>query len=96
MIGKTEEVILLTLVRIGETSPAVATEEIRKVIPIHLGAVYTILNRMVEKGWVLRRDPEARKGRGFPRSFFKISAAGRRALKDSIDTTNQFISGIDL
>lgn len=98
MIGKTEEAILLTLMRLGTSSPSRVAVEISKHHPIAIGAVYTILMRMVTKGWVERRglvadDP---RGRGFPRGYFTILPDGRIAVRKSIETTKHFLSGTEL
>jgi DNA-binding PadR family transcriptional regulator len=92
MIGKTEEVILLTLLRLGEAGPNALTMHINDVTPIRLGVVYTTLVRMVEKGWVHRRDGGNR-SRGNPRSLFSILPAGQAALTRSLSITNRFVSG---
>ena len=96
MIGKTEEVILLTLMRLGPASPVMVSESINRHHSVALGAVYTTLVRMVDKGWVSqRRVLEGERTKGGPRSFFSVTEEGVKMVRRSVEITNQFVAEID-
>jgi len=89
-LGEFEQLVLLALLRLGENAYGMTIRrEIQDKTGRHvsLGAVYTTLNRLEEKGyvssWVGEPTPE-RGGRA--KRFFKINAAGARALKQAHDT----------
>jgi DNA-binding PadR family transcriptional regulator len=96
LIGKTEEIILLTLARIGTASAVAIRRAISEHHPIALGAVYTILTRMVDKGWVERTEPTERRGKDQPRGYFTILPEGREAVKDSLLMTKRFVNGVNI
>lgn len=62
-----------------------------------VGAIYTTLSRMEEKGLVeseLGPATAARGGR--PKRFFRISAAGQQALQQSLDALGNMLNGLDV
>ena len=79
-VGEFEQVVLLAILRLGETAYAVtirqeiATHTNRKPSP---GALYTTLDRLEDKGLVTSRlgDPTAQRG-GRAKRYFKVSARG--------------------
>ena len=85
-LGEFEELLLLAVMRLRENAYGVT---IRKVVSeatrreISIGAVYTTLGRLEEKGYVssYHGDPTPERG-GRAKRFFKIEGAGRRALEE--------------
>ena len=62
---------------------------------VSIGAVYTTLSRLEEKGYVSSRvgEPTATRG-GRAKRFFKIAASGTRALERSVRTLNRMVDGL--
>jgi DNA-binding PadR family transcriptional regulator len=89
-LGRFEELLLLALVRLGETAYGVT---IRREIAertgrdVSFGAVYTTLERLARKGYVSSRmgDPTPERG-GRAKKYFRIEAPGIRALERSRET----------
>ena len=96
MIGKFEEFCLLALIRSG---PDALASKVYETLCDHLGkefkfgAVYTTLDRMVEKKWikVSEQKPE---GGGRTRRYFTISGEGRVALGNSLQSTQRLSIGL--
>jgi PadR family transcriptional regulator PadR len=89
-LGRFEEIVLLALGRLGENAYGVT---IRREIAARtgrdysIGAVYTTLDRLVEKGYVSSRlgNPTPERG-GRAKRYFQIEAPGIRALSDARET----------
>jgi PadR family transcriptional regulator PadR len=56
------------------------------------GALYTSLHRMEERGWVESEWGLSDKGKRA--KFYRITAAGRRALKAETETWNQYVAAV--
>ena len=56
------------------------------------GALYTALHRMEERGWVESEWGVSEKGR-FAK-FYRLTAAGRRALKTETATWQQYVAAV--
>jgi PadR family transcriptional regulator, regulatory protein PadR len=87
-LGEFERTVLMALVRLGPEAYGVT---IRKEISMRLGrdanvgAVYTTLDRLEEKGFVTSRWGERTPQRGGrAKRHFEITAPGQRALSDSL------------
>lgn len=86
-LGEFEEIVLLAAARLGEAAYGMAVRreiEQRTGREASIGAVYTTLDRLAQKG-LLRataRVPEPGRDRR-ARHFFLISADGRAALEDA-------------
>lgn len=87
MLGQFEEQILMALVAAkGEASTTDICDIYEKSVgkePSY-GALYTCLDRMLDKKYVTRRkgEPEAKRG-GKARFFYTITGGGRQALMGS-------------
>src|SRR5262245_26102812 len=86
-LGELEHVILLALLRLGPDAygvPIVDELTRHSSRPVLRPSVYLALRRLEAKGLVRSRlgDPEPRRG-GRARRYFEVSAAGRRALRES-------------
>lgn len=88
MIGKFEELTLLTLVRTG---PDAHAAKVYKEMESKLGkvpkfaALYTALDRLAKKGLVKECRSDA--GEGRPKRLFTITGEGRRALDEAVNAT---------
>lgn len=88
MLGQFEERVLLALVAAkGEATTSMICEIYEKDVgkePSY-GALYTCLDRMLEKKFVTRRkgEPEPQRG-GKARFFYSITGGGRQALLNSM------------
>lgn len=87
-LGEFEVLVLAALVRLGEN--AYGAEIFRELEqrtsrPIAMGAVYTTLYRLEEKGYVSSSvgEPTPRRG-GRARRYFRIEAAGEEAVRNSV------------
>ncbi len=86
-MGEFEQIVLLALLRLGNDAYGM---EIRQEIErrtgreTSYGAVYTTLDRLDRKGYVTFRmgDATAERG-GRARKYFRVEAAGRRALTET-------------
>jgi PadR family transcriptional regulator, regulatory protein PadR len=56
------------------------------------GALYTSLHRMEERGWVESEWGTSDKGKRA--KFYRITVAGRRALKAETDSWNQYVTAV--
>jgi DNA-binding PadR family transcriptional regulator len=89
-LGRFEEVVLLALGRLRENAYGVS---IRREIAdrtgrdYSIGAVYTTLDRLVDKGYVSSRlgNPTPERG-GRAKRYFQIEAPGTQALNYSRET----------
>ena len=61
------------------------------------GALYTTLDRLVEKGFVSKRQGEATPERGGrAKTYFRIEGAGIQALQDAQAVRDRMMSGLSL
>lgn len=56
------------------------------------GALYTSLHRMEERGWVEAEWGTSEKGKRA--RFYRLTSAGRRALKDQTATWDQYVAAV--
>jgi DNA-binding PadR family transcriptional regulator len=99
-LGELEHLILLALLRLGADAYGVPiVDELRRHSrrPILRPSVYLALRRLEGKGFVRSRlgDPEPRRG-GRARRYFEVSAAGRKALRESQRTLSRLADGVVL
>ena len=57
---------------------------------VNMGSIYVTLDRLRDKGFVSSRfsDPTPERG-GKPKCFYRIEAAGLRALEESVETSQR-------
>ncbi len=89
-LGHFEERVLLALVRLRENAYGVSVRRElseRTGREVSLGAVYTTLDRLEQKGYVSSRmgDPTPERG-GRAKRYFRIEAPGMRALNECRET----------
>jgi PadR family transcriptional regulator len=97
-LGGLEHLILIALVRLGPEAYGVPiVDELQRHTrrPVLRPSVYLALRRLEAKGLVRSRlgDPEARRG-GRARRHFEVSAAGRKALRESRRTLTSLWDGV--
>ena len=99
-LGEFEQIILLAILRLGDTAYAVAVrEEIANCThrePAR-GALYTSLDRLEEKGFVLSRmgEPTPERG-GRAKRFFTVTKAGRQAVTQAQRSYQRLLKGLDI
>ncbi len=93
-LGEFEEIVLLAVCVLHEDAYGVSiTDEIniRTGRPAHLSAVHTALYRLEEKGLVSSELGGATQARGGRRKrLFRVTAAGKTALREARELRNQF------
>ena len=97
-LGEFEQLVLLALVRLGTEAYGVAIRdeiEERAGRDVALGAVYTTLLRLENKGLAASRlgDPTPERG-GRRKKFYRPTAAGQRALRASLDALRGMTRGL--
>jgi DNA-binding PadR family transcriptional regulator len=98
ILGEFEQLVLLALARQGADAYGVSLcQDItdRTGRDVSLGAVYKTLERMEEKGYIQSRigEPTAERG-GRRKKHYKLLAAGRRALRQSIAALRSMTRGL--
>src|SRR5947208_3133453 len=85
--GEFEEIILLAIARLGDNAYGVTirrtVEEVAE-RPTSIGAVYTTLERLEQKGLISSRQGEKTPERGGrAKRYFRLEATGERALQEA-------------
>ena len=98
-LGEFEQMILLSLVRLGDDAYGVTIkEEIEQQTgrEIFVGAVYTALSRLQKQGHVSSRlgEPTAKRG-GRRKKFYALEAAGEAALSRTLEAYRDMSRGIE-
>lgn len=98
VLGDFEQLVLLALMRQGSDAYGVSIcDDItaRTGRDVSLGAVYKTLERLEDKGLVSSRfgEPTAERG-GRRKKHFKLTAAGQRALKQSVAALRNMTEGL--
>jgi PadR family transcriptional regulator, regulatory protein PadR len=91
MLGEFEVLVMTGVLAAGDTAYGMTIhEEVEGLVPdnrnVAIGAVYTTLGRLEEKGYVEARfgDPTAERG-GRAKKFYKVTAPGMRVLKAALN-----------
>jgi DNA-binding PadR family transcriptional regulator len=97
-LGDLEQLVLLAVLRLGETAYAVSVrEEIenRTGRAMSRGAVYVTLDRMERKGYLRSRlgEPTAERG-GKAKRLYTVAAAGMKALRAALRDTQSMLEGL--
>lgn len=92
--------VTLAIAQLGDEAYGAA---IRKEIderterPVSVGALYTTLARLTDKGLIVQHAREAQQGqRGRPRKYCQLTAAGKSALAHSTQMLNRMMDGLPL
>jgi DNA-binding PadR family transcriptional regulator len=85
-IGEFEELVLLAIFKLGTAAYGVSINETLEDADrvVSIGALYTTLSRLEEKGLISSRvgEPTMERG-GRAKKYFKLEAAGERALREA-------------
>ena len=97
-LGEFEQLVLLALVRLGAEAYGVAIrDEIEREAgrDVTVGAVYTTLLRLENKGLVASRlgDPTPQRG-GRRKKYYRPLAAGQRELAASVNALRRMTRGL--
>jgi DNA-binding PadR family transcriptional regulator len=98
-LGELEQMILWTVLRLGDGAYGLAVRdglEQRAGRSVARGAVYTTLDRLVTKGYLIARldDGDVQRA-GRRRRYFAVTATGREALKDARDALMNLWTGLE-
>lgn len=98
-LGEFEQLVLLAILRLGEAAYGVAViREIgaRAGRSVSRGALYVTLDRLEDKGLLRSRQGSATPERGGrAKRLLAVTAAGRRALKQSRNALLEMWSGLE-
>ncbi len=86
-LGEFEEIVLLAILRLRDNAYGVSIRQTVEEVagrPTSIGAIYTTLERLEQKGFVRSREGEATPERGGrAKRYFKIEGAGVQALNET-------------
>ncbi len=86
-IGELEQMVLLAIIRLGSDAYGMSVLrelQTRANRAVSRGALYLVLERMVQKGYLATRLGEPTPGRGGrAKRFFELTEAGKEALRVS-------------
>lgn len=99
MIGGLEQMVLLATLRLEDAAYAVSIRreiEVRSGKRVARGALYTVLERLEEKGFLASRlgSPTPERG-GRPKRFYKVTPLGVKALKGSREAIVRLWQGLE-
>ncbi len=99
-LGQFEEILLLAIIRLRTNAYGVSIQKTVDEVggrTTSLGAIYTTLDRLEQKGYVSSYEGEATPQRGGrAKRYFKVEAPGFRALREADSTRSQLMQGVDL
>lgn len=97
-LGEFEMLVLAALIRLDDKAYGASISheiETRTQRNVTIGALYTTLTRLEEKGYVRSRLGEATPERGGrAKRYYKITALGERRLKHSVSTLGNMLEGV--
>ena len=98
-LGEFEQLVLLAILRLGEGAYGMSIhQELQDTAGrlTSLGAIYTTLERLEEKGLVQLSIGEATPERGGrAKKYFRVNALGIRLLKEALHSTASMKAGLD-
>jgi PadR family transcriptional regulator PadR len=100
LLGEFEQIVLLAILRIGDDAYGVPIRsEIQKRTKreISIGALYSTLDRLENKGFVTSSfsEPRAERG-GRARRYFRVEGSGIKALERTREALITMWDGVDL
>ena len=99
-LGQFEQLVLTAVLTLGDGAYGAAIHagvtELAGAKPVNLGSVYVTLDRLEEKGYLSSRfaDPTPERG-GRSRRYFRLKAAGERALRESLATARRLYEAVE-
>jgi DNA-binding PadR family transcriptional regulator len=97
-LGELEQLVLLAILRLGDDAYGIAVQQeimTRSDRRVTLGAVYSTLSRLEEKGFVISREGEPTPTRGGRRKkLYTVHATGRSAVRASLAALRALSRGL--
>ena len=99
-LGELEQLVLLAVLQAGDQAYGVPVQQAivqRARRDLTLGTIYKTLSRLENKGLVASRvgEPTAERG-GRAKRYYSVTAAGRRAIRQSLATLRRMAIGLDV
>jgi DNA-binding PadR family transcriptional regulator len=98
ILGELEQMVLMAVLRLDDPYPVSVRNEIhaRTGVELSRGAIYVTLHRLEERGLVTSElgDPTPQRG-GKAKRCFRVTAAGREALRTSRRALKRLSDGIE-
>lgn len=100
LLGGFESLLLLAILRLGERAYGVTIRQelLEKAQrDVAIGAIYTGLERLEQKGFITSwlGEPTAERG-GRAKRFFRVTASGQKAFNDTQHAIQDMLNGLDL
>lgn len=97
-LGDLEQLVLLAILQLGDDAYGVTIAQIlrdKAGRDLAMATVYTTLERLEGKGYLDSHlgDPTAARG-GKRKRFFRVNAAGERAVRESLSALNALTAGL--
>ena len=97
-LGDLEQLVLLAILHLGDDAYGVTIAQIlrdKARRDLAMATVYTTLERLESKGYLDSRlgDPTAARG-GKRKRFFRVNAAGERAVRESLTALQALTAGL--
>src|SRR5262249_19461186 len=99
-LGDLEQLILAAVLLLGENAYGMTVHEKVEELAegfrdVSLGSAYTTLERLEQKGYIKSwfSDPSPERG-GRAKKYFKVTAAGDLALKNSLKVADNMLTGL--
>ena len=96
-LGAFEQLILFSVLQLEDGAYGVCIRENieeRTARTVSIGAIYTTLGRLEERGLVRSRTEEPRGRTGRPRKYYHLSREGARDLRESYATIQSMAGGL--
>ncbi len=99
-LGEFEMLVLAAILRLGSKAYGVTVRrEIERRVrrPVAVGALYTTLERLEDKGYVSSKvgAPTAVRG-GRSKRYYSVRASGQKALRDAMTALSRMTEGLDV
>ena len=100
LLTRTEEIVLLAVYRLDDNAYGVTIRQhIERTLQkkFSVGAIYVPLDRLAKRGYLTSYlgEPTSERG-GRAKRYFKVSAAGKRALMDTRNSLENMWQGLSL
>ncbi len=96
-LGAFEQLILFSVLQLEDEAYGVSIRENieeRTGRTVSIGAIYTTLGRLEERGLVRRRTEEPQGRTGRPRKYYALSPEGARELRESYASVQSMAGGL--
>jgi PadR family transcriptional regulator, regulatory protein PadR len=98
-ISQLEQYVLAVVFRLNGVAYGVSIQEelYKRSQSYSIGAIYAVLDKLEKKGFVAskRGEPTAERG-GRAKTYFNLTAPGKKALQTSVATLNSLIADTSL